>query len=75
MENNINLVGFDYEAFKNLDINRLEIWGTGDFVIPETALQNTGITTIYKSSGVSLSCPENYIVENLYPITILAEVD
>ena len=72
---NINLIGLDFEAFNGLPIKRLEILGTGDFVVPETALNNTGITTIYKSSGISLCCPDGFIVENIYPTILLnAEV-
>ncbi len=51
----INLVGLDYNAFENLRLNTLIIRGNSNFTCLDNSLNNTYLTTLKRSSGLTLT--------------------
>jgi hypothetical protein len=55
-----NIVGFDFNAFENFEIDTVTLIGTNQaFYFSEKCLYNSNIQTIRRSSGVTLTFGEN----------------
>lgn len=52
--NNINVIGFDYNAFENVELDTLTIYGSGNFKFLDKAFYNTDLKFFKHSS--SLEC-------------------
>jgi hypothetical protein len=60
-ENNINLVGFDYNAFENFEIDTVRITGSGTFYLLDKCLYNSNLKTLERSKGIVLEFGTNAI--------------
>ena len=57
-----NIVGFDFNAFENFEIDTIRLVGTPQtFYLLEKCLFNSNVKTIQRSSGVTLDIGENAI--------------
>jgi hypothetical protein len=62
---NINLVGFDYNAFENLRIANCNLYGSGDFILLSNSLCNTGLSTVNASSDLNIIYGSNVFVKGV----------
>jgi len=68
--NGINLIGFDYNAFENFEIDTLRIVGSGTVHLLDKCLYGTRLGTLERSAGISLVFGSN-VIETSYAEVII----
>lgn len=61
VNNDINIVGIDYNGFQNLQIDTLKILGVGDFYLQDECLKDTNLDTLEYSNSINLKFGSNVI--------------
>ena len=70
IENNINIIGFDYNAFENLEIDTIKILGVGKFYLLDGCLNNTNLKTLKHSNSIELVYGNN-VIDTKYEVVVL----
>ena len=60
-DNNINFVGFDFNAFEGVKLNNLVLKGSGTIKFLENSLKDTGLRKLIRSNAIVLDMDENAI--------------
>ena len=60
-DNNINFVGFDFNAFEGVKLNNLVLNGSGTIKFLENSLKDTGLRKLIRSNAIVLDMDENAI--------------